>query len=544
MRHADARDLRAEQQQRVDGDGREADQQRQARARAVLRQLRGVAGADGQEQDDREQHHRGGEVGGHRLAGVVHLHGDLAQVGLEADHQERGDRADDQRAGLPLRTNAAIDEAQHEEADEHAPPAVDRLQPRRGIAHRRDDWPWHSGQSGQPMPEPVLRTMTPMTTMMKVDTTAMRAIFWKRDMHPGVYRGDGTYGPRAPQRTSRCGVSWRDAADRSLAPDEQQCYRGRCSSRRSCCRHPPPCWPRPRPGRPIAGPASTTGNYDGWPAAGRSAPTATCCPSSSATRRGGPAVALRVPARRPPEPAAVVSDRGRPRSASSPWARSRPTRSRPARARSWTPATAPVSTTCRSPSRARAPGGWRWPQRCPGHGRCAGHVQRPAVRLDARHRLGGARVGHADRDDPRAVAAISTDTASRSRLLHHEHRGCGVVAGSRRSSCSPRPCSARPRCADRRSTSSRRSPPTTRTGSTSCMWSRTSYSRPPAGSSRCWTRMAIPRRSSPSSTTACGRAVHVPHRRQGNIAAKVEGIAGTDELRAALDAVLARQLTE
>ena len=44
--------------------------------------------------------------------------------------------------------------------------------------------PWQSGQSGQPMPEPVLRTMTPMTTMMKVETTAMRAIFWKRDMDP------------------------------------------------------------------------------------------------------------------------------------------------------------------------------------------------------------------------------------------------------------------------------------------------------------------------------------------------------------------------
>ena len=26
-------------------------------------------------------------------------------------------------------------------------------------------WPLQSGQSGQPMPEPVLRTMTPITTM-------------------------------------------------------------------------------------------------------------------------------------------------------------------------------------------------------------------------------------------------------------------------------------------------------------------------------------------------------------------------------------------
>ena len=39
-------------------------------------------------------------------------------------------------------------------------------------------WPWHSGQSGQPMPEPVLRTMTPMTTITNVARTARRASFW------------------------------------------------------------------------------------------------------------------------------------------------------------------------------------------------------------------------------------------------------------------------------------------------------------------------------------------------------------------------------
>ena len=39
--------------------------------------------------------------------------------------------------------------------------------------------PWQSGQSGQPRPEPVLRTMTPMTIITKVATTVERASFWK-----------------------------------------------------------------------------------------------------------------------------------------------------------------------------------------------------------------------------------------------------------------------------------------------------------------------------------------------------------------------------
>ena len=41
-------------------------------------------------------------------------------------------------------------------------------------------WPWHSGQSGQPMPEPVARTTTPTVTSRIVATTVARASFWKR----------------------------------------------------------------------------------------------------------------------------------------------------------------------------------------------------------------------------------------------------------------------------------------------------------------------------------------------------------------------------
>src|SRR3954462_9131371 len=50
-------------------------------------------------------------------------------------------------------------------------------------------WPWHSGQSGQPMPEPVTRTMTPIVTSRIVATTVARAVFWK-----GVTAGGGPAG--------------------------------------------------------------------------------------------------------------------------------------------------------------------------------------------------------------------------------------------------------------------------------------------------------------------------------------------------------------
>ena len=90
-------------------------------------------------------------------------------------------------------------------------------------------WPWHSGQSGQPMPDPVLRTMTPITTMTKVETTAMSAIFWKRDMHPGVYRGDG--GPGSARTGDlggqrHPGVSWRRCTLPPSAFDEPPCWAG------------------------------------------------------------------------------------------------------------------------------------------------------------------------------------------------------------------------------------------------------------------------------------------------------------------------------
>src|SRR5262245_38251893 len=52
-------------------------------------------------------------------------------------------------------------------------------------------WLWHSGQSGQPIPESVTRTMTPIVTSRIVATTVATASFWKRVTGGGGPRGSG-----------------------------------------------------------------------------------------------------------------------------------------------------------------------------------------------------------------------------------------------------------------------------------------------------------------------------------------------------------------
>ena len=52
-------------------------------------------------------------------------------------------------------------------------------------------WPWQSGQSGQPRPESVARTMTPIVTSTRVVTRVARARCWKRVTRRPFYRGGG-----------------------------------------------------------------------------------------------------------------------------------------------------------------------------------------------------------------------------------------------------------------------------------------------------------------------------------------------------------------
>ena len=53
-------------------------------------------------------------------------------------------------------------------------------------------WPWQSGQSGQPRPESVARTMTPIVTSPRAVARVSAASFWKRFTRPPFYPG-GTF---------------------------------------------------------------------------------------------------------------------------------------------------------------------------------------------------------------------------------------------------------------------------------------------------------------------------------------------------------------
>ena len=57
--------------------------------------------------------------------------------------------------------------------------------------------PWQSGQSGQPSPESVARTMTPIVTSASVVTRVARARRWKRVTRPPFYRAGGASRPGA-----------------------------------------------------------------------------------------------------------------------------------------------------------------------------------------------------------------------------------------------------------------------------------------------------------------------------------------------------------
>ncbi len=52
--------------------------------------------------------------------------------------------------------------------------------------------PLHSGQSGQPSPESVARTMTPIVTSPRAVARVSAASFWKRFTRPPFYP-DGTF---------------------------------------------------------------------------------------------------------------------------------------------------------------------------------------------------------------------------------------------------------------------------------------------------------------------------------------------------------------
>ena len=49
-----------------------------------------------------------------------------------------------------------------------------------GSSSGGSSWPWQNGQSGQPSPESVARTMTPIVTSRIAVPSVVAASFWKR----------------------------------------------------------------------------------------------------------------------------------------------------------------------------------------------------------------------------------------------------------------------------------------------------------------------------------------------------------------------------
>ena len=173
-------DVGSEEHEGVDGPGRERDDERQALAAAVRGQHGRIPRAHEDEDRDRQDEHRDGQMGDDRLARVARLDGPLAKPGLDpGEHHGRSRRGQTiDRGRRCVRQAATARPSTRKPTSTPHQRWMDSIQalssPIAGMIR-----PLHSGQSGQPRPDPVLRTTTPMTIITKVATTVERASFWK-----------------------------------------------------------------------------------------------------------------------------------------------------------------------------------------------------------------------------------------------------------------------------------------------------------------------------------------------------------------------------
>ena len=171
----------AEEQQGVRRRGAERCEQGEALAPAAARDPGGEARADQDVDEEAEQGLRGGQVGRDRFAGVPEPDGLPAQVRLEADEQDRSHGRPQERATITVVDERDDRLGQDESA--RASAAIVRWShsiQAFGSSSLGSSWPWQNGQSGQPRPESVARTMTPTVTSRRVPATVVAASFWKR----------------------------------------------------------------------------------------------------------------------------------------------------------------------------------------------------------------------------------------------------------------------------------------------------------------------------------------------------------------------------
>ena len=182
-------DVRAEEQQR-EGRGRgERGEDREPLAGAAPADAGREAGTDRDVDQQPDQGHRRGQVRGHRLAGVAEADRLAAEPRLEPD-EEHGQRASatGSTGGRGGRGGPGSAMPRISKPTITATPRwIHSIQALASSSGGRI-WPWQSGQSGQPSPESVARTMTPIVTSASVVSRVARARRWKRVTRSPFYR--------------------------------------------------------------------------------------------------------------------------------------------------------------------------------------------------------------------------------------------------------------------------------------------------------------------------------------------------------------------
>ena len=119
--------------------GRERGEQREPLARAAAADPAGIAGTDGQEDQQPDERHRRGQVGRDRLAGVAEADGLPAEPRLEPDERDRAERRPQDRSPVAVVEDGEEREAEDLEPDDRRDGPMDPLDPGLRVVERRDE---------------------------------------------------------------------------------------------------------------------------------------------------------------------------------------------------------------------------------------------------------------------------------------------------------------------------------------------------------------------------------------------------------------------
>ena len=142
----------AEQEQHEHRGGGQDREQREPLGAAARRQPRRVEGPHRDVDQQAQERHRRGQVGGHGLARVVHADGLAAEPGLEDHERDGGERRPQDRRAVPVVLPGEERDAQDQEADDRRDRAVDPLPPGLVVVQRRDDLAVAQGPVGAAHP--------------------------------------------------------------------------------------------------------------------------------------------------------------------------------------------------------------------------------------------------------------------------------------------------------------------------------------------------------------------------------------------------------